>query len=406
MGSNQPLMRSICVITLIFGLLLGNWGLHDAHATLVCASIATAYDDTSQHDTNLFVDSQFYAAQSFQLASSIEITKVTLWIQNLNPTGDTMTVEIRTGGPAVTDPPGTTVLTTATIADAIVGYHFADFFFPPGTMLSAGTPYYIVANGNFANPSGYVWGGDSSAPTYADGEAFVSPNAGSSWELNPAIDQLFEVWARCTPTPTITQTPTDTPTPTVTGTPTETPTDTPTPTATETPTETPTPTQTPTATPTHTPTDTPTPTSTATATATPTATPTQTPTHTPTATPTQTPTRTPTHTPTATPTRTATNTPTATPTQTPTRTPTSTATQTPTRTPTLPPGEGGQGAQTCTDGIDNDGNHLIDCADPGCFNVRPCSLRAPLMSPMAVMIVAFGLLAIGWLGARGLIRRR
>jgi hypothetical protein len=60
-------------------------------------------------------------------------------------------------------------------------------------------------------------------------------------------------------------------------------------------------------------------------------------------------------TPTPTPTRTAT----ATPTRTATPTPTATATPTQTATSTPPPG--------CADGLDNDGDSLVDQADPGCF---------------------------------------
>ena len=107
----------------------------------------------------------------------------------------------------------------------------------------------------------------------------------------------------------------------------------PTPTPTETPTNTPTPSETPTNTPTpsETPTQTPTNTETPTNTPTPSETPTQTPTNTPSETPTQTPTntQTPTETPTNTPSETPTNTPTQTPSETPTNTPTPTQTKLP-----------------------------------------------------------------------------
>jgi len=176
-----------------------------------------------------------------------------------------------------------------------------------------------------------------------------------------------------TPTPTISETPTQTPTPSVT----ETPTQTPTPTISETPTQTPTPTitETPTVTPTATLTETPTPTSTLTPTVTPTQTLTPTQTETPTLTPTptitesQTPTPTISETPTQTPTPSSTegvflaqesleggihplilqednfkiivelptSTPTPTITTTPTVTPTNTITPTTTVTPTFTP---------------------------------------------------------------------
>ncbi len=142
----------------------------------------------------------------------------------------------------------------------------------------------------------------------------------------------------CTPTATLTRTPSGTPTRTPTRTPTAQPSSTPTTTPTASPTSTPTstPSVTPTSTATRTPTVTLTPTATAsfTATATPTDTPTFTATASPTATPTLTLTRTPTATPTETPTGTATSTPTLTPTATDTPTATATGTDTPTATAT------------------------------------------------------------------------
>jgi hypothetical protein len=156
-----------------------------------------------------------------------------------------------------------------------------------------------------------------------------------------------------TPTPTNTRTPTQTPTNTRTPTQTPTPTNTsssatqtPTPTNTRTPTQTPTNTRTPTQTPTRTPTNTPTTTNTPSNTPTNTVTPTNTTTQTSTPTNTPTQTLTNTSTPTNTPTQTLTNTSTPTNTSTQTLTPTNTPSQTPTntltpsQTPTLTPTPG------------------------------------------------------------------
>ncbi len=62
------------------------------------------------------------------------------------------------------------------------------------------------------------------------------------------------------------------------------------------------------------------------------------------------------------------------PTPTPTPTPTATPTPSPTPTPTPTPdtsGSEGKG-QTCSDGIDNDGDGLIDCFDPDCSRSKSC----------------------------------
>ena len=61
---------------------------------------------------------------------------------------------------------------------------------------------------------------------------------------------------------------------------------------------------------------------------------------------------------------------------TPTPTPTSTATPPPSPTPTPTPTPGPSGSegkgQTCSDGLDNDGDGLIDCFDPDCSKSRSC----------------------------------
>jgi len=104
--------------------------------------------------------------------------------------------------------------------------------------------------------------------------------------------------------------------------------------------------------------------------------------------------------PQATPTRTAT--PTATATATPTVTPTTTPTATPSATPTATPpsSEAFLGFSSCTDGIDNDMDGLIDCADPDCSHTPPCGAPVPLMSwsPLALLVVA--LFSAGAFGVR------
>jgi MYXO-CTERM domain-containing protein len=85
-------------------------------------------------------------------------------------------------------------------------------------------------------------------------------------------------------------------------------------------------------------------------------------------------------------------------------TPTETPTATPTATPTItPPHENTGGASWCSDGIDNDGNGLIDCEDPACANVPPCPPAAPVVSRGGLAAGVFLLLLVG---AFGLRRRR
>ena len=85
-------------------------------------------------------------------------------------------------------------------------------------------------------------------------------------------------------------------------------------------------------------------------------------------------------------------------------TPTVTPTATPTSTPTAtPPFENSGGSGDCSDGIDNDGNGLTDCADPACANIKPCGVAAPTLGPRGLIAGALLLLVVG---AAGLSRRR
>jgi hypothetical protein len=130
-----------------------------------------------------------------------------------------------------------------------------------------------------------------------------------------------------------------------------------------------------------------------TATATATASGTQTPTATSTASSTAT------TTPTATATETATNTATATATATATNTATVTATATATITPTAETGDA-----RCTDGIDNNLNGLVDCADGSCFGSADCAQPAPLASPLFMVLFLATLSLVGLLALRRRLR--
>ena len=109
-------------------------------------------------------------------------------------------------------------------------------------------------------------------------------------------------------------------------------------------------------------------------------------------------------TPTETPTVTATPTETPTATATPTETPTATA-ATPSTTPTKALRENSAGAQACSDGVDNDFDGLVDCADPDCFGVAPCGVPAPTLSQGMTVLLAVLMATMG-VGALARLRRR
>lgn len=279
------------------------------------------------------------------------------------------------------------------------------------TLLDTSAPINVIPDGSViftcpfmilggATPNVYTLLNPQPESSDADGNDLTTGGAAGSITVQTGPTNTPTL----SPTSTQTLTPTRTATNTPSGTVTQTGTRTPTNTATLTPTRTPTITLTPVG-PTNTPTITPTITNTLT----------QTPTRTPTNTGTQTPTRTPTNTltplgPTSTPTSTATitSTPTITLTHTPTNTrtatasPTETLTVTPTKTPFLGATEDVGGTLTCSDGIDNDGDMLIDCDDPDCADVSPCVVVAPAMSPPATggLVILLALVGLSFLAVR------
>jgi hypothetical protein len=139
-----------------------------------------------------------------------------------------------------------------------------------------------------------------------------------------------------------------------------------------------------------------------TASATPSGTPTSTATGTASSTPSSTPTATATGTASSTPTNTATGTASGTPTNTATVTATATITTTPPATPTITPTA--EVGALCSDGIDNNLNGLIDCADPSCAGSEPCIAAAPAMSPVLLLLALAALSLIGLLQLRRRLR--
>ncbi len=66
--------------------------------------------------------------------------------------------------------------------------------------------------------------------------------------------------------------------------------------------------------------------------------------------------------------------------------------------------DGGAGPAGCSDGIDNDGDGLIDCGDPDCLGIPPCIAPAPALGSGGLIVTALMLLGVG--GAALTVRRR
>jgi hypothetical protein len=127
-----------------------------------------------------FVQDSQWVAQAFVIAGSNELGGVSLFMKNQVPTGDTVTVSIRSDIAGVSGPilGQTTASTTSTTT-----YEWLVFDFGPlGLQLASGTTYWIVANNSItASGQGYAWQEISSASVYTDGISRASANQGASW---------------------------------------------------------------------------------------------------------------------------------------------------------------------------------------------------------------------------------
>lgn len=138
-------------------------------------------------------------AMSFQLSADATVESVELYLQLNSGAGD-ISVRIETDSSGV---PSTTLADadgTCTIASASVpgSYAFTTCTFSSSFDLVASTSYWIVARRASGDSGGadenYLWGADSSSPSYADGVGKQSDNdfsTGGNW--SGTSDALFKV---------------------------------------------------------------------------------------------------------------------------------------------------------------------------------------------------------------------
>jgi hypothetical protein len=174
---------------------LGGPAAGNAAAACTAPVKSTAYEDTSQNDSEPLVEDTKYEAQSFRVPANVELNKVSLYMGNFGDTTDSVTAEIRrdVGGEPSVEVLGTRTRTIGTTVDT-----FQDFDFSADRIgLIAGTSYFIVLRGGTAG-QGNKWGSDQSSPPYLDGFALYSSNGGTSWN-DAGRDMLFQVFGQtCT----------------------------------------------------------------------------------------------------------------------------------------------------------------------------------------------------------------
>ncbi len=173
-------------------------------ASAACTPDATLakYDDETAMFADgggAFVQNTQWPAQSFTILNPDELGTVSLFMQNLAPAGDSVTVEVRSD---VIGLPGTVLGQATASTTNTASYEWLDFDFSSlGVQLAAGTPYWIVASSTVAaNGQGYGWQEASPATVNSNGISRNTMDQGGSWGGALNWDQGFRVFS-CAPPP-------------------------------------------------------------------------------------------------------------------------------------------------------------------------------------------------------------
>jgi hypothetical protein len=144
------------------------------------------------------IDSSIWLAQTFTASANHSVKYVRLYLtRETSLAAGTITVSVKatdlSGNPTGSD------LTSASEAVTTVSYTSGWYtIYLPTCALISGTRYAIVVRAsNAVSGSEIWWSGDPIVKGYADGEAVVSSNGGSSWQ-KANNDYLFEVYGDAT----------------------------------------------------------------------------------------------------------------------------------------------------------------------------------------------------------------
>jgi hypothetical protein len=135
-------------------------------------------------------------AQSFTIASTATVDRVTLWLREVGAPAGTLTLRIETNN--VGSPSGTLVNANATVTVAesslTTSYAAVVFNFATDFELTGSTTYWLVLSTSRAQSNtDYVqWGADGSTPSYSNGE--MKYEASGTWSAE-SKDAVFSVIA-------------------------------------------------------------------------------------------------------------------------------------------------------------------------------------------------------------------
>lgn len=180
--------------------------------TKVAAHDNTTGADFGQQAVSLYFEQ--WSAQKFTPSATVQLTRASLALSNINSTQDALGIEIRAD---LNGHPGPVLARTYGKSTSFVGFPFVDFSFALSPiLLQAGTTYYVNALTTAGFNDGYLWAQET--PQGPGDHTWRSATQGQSWTPGTTTDHFFQIWGCGIPTATPTASPTQTPTLTATAT--------------------------------------------------------------------------------------------------------------------------------------------------------------------------------------------
>lgn len=131
-------------------------------------------------------------SQSWSHSSAMTISQVRLWMKKVgSPTGDLRVyLYNNTSGNPNAIVSGTAIIRASTLSTT---YGWVTFYFDAPFAYTSGTYHLVLVTTDSASLTNYVvWGGDTSSPSYANGDVRTRTN--NTWSASPVADAIFELY--------------------------------------------------------------------------------------------------------------------------------------------------------------------------------------------------------------------